>query len=110
MCPTCREPFTPRNITKLFITFPTAAASSSDDDRNENTPEADPPAPLPLTEEQKAEANELSSRMSAIGIDSDIDDLATVLSDVKLWANGVGTIADMETQVRSSWHFLNQVA
>lgn len=38
--------------------------------------------------------------MSALGIEGNVDELAAVLSDVKLWANGVGAISDLETQVR----------
>lgn len=100
-CPACREPYASRNIVKLFITFPDATALASDSDGGESsTAGSQSPIPLPpLTEEQKAEAGELSSKMSAIGIEGKVDELATVLSDVKLWATGVGTISDLETQV-----------
>lgn len=97
ICPSCRQPFTARQITRIFITFPEAPAIAPEDDPDAPAPE--PPAPPPLTDEQKAEAAALSARMSELGVNAEIEDLGRILSSVKLWADGVGAIEDMETQV-----------
>lgn len=97
LCPSCRQPFTARQITRIFITFPQPAAVASENDPDAPAPEL--PAPPPLTDEQKAEATALSAHMSEIGVNADIEDLGRILSSVKLWADGVGAIEDMETQV-----------
>jgi hypothetical protein len=104
VCPCCRQPYSERNITKLFLTFPAPVAlpAPTEDEKGTEEPpqQSDLAEPPPLTDDQKVEANELSTRMSTLGIHTDVDELGRVLSDVKLWAAGVGTIGDMETQVR----------
>ncbi|KAF8323203.1 hypothetical protein DL93DRAFT_641252 [Clavulina sp. PMI_390] len=97
-CPTCRKPFTQQQITRLFLTFPAApeAAPPSEQDKNEDPVALGPP---PLTEQQKSEALDLSTKMSNLGVVVDVDSLARVLDDVKLWTAGVSNIADLETQV-----------
>lgn len=89
----------------MFLTFPVPAPADPTllegaEEAEESYRDSDPAEPPPLTDEQKNEANDLSARMSALGIPTDIEELGRVLSEVKLWATGVGAISDMETQVR----------
>jgi len=82
------------------LTFPTPPAIESAEEVEGPSQQSDLADPPPLTNEQKIEANELSARMSAVGVHTNAEELGHVLSDVKLWAVGVATISDMETQVR----------
>lgn len=65
----------------------------------EPEPEAEDP---PLSRDDLVKAERLATRMHRVGINADVEDLALVLSDVKLWSAGVNEIKDMETQVRSN--------
>lgn len=68
----------------------------------EPEPREELPPPPTITEAQRLEARDLFHRLSDDGIETSIDELASVLNEVKLWMNGVEHIQDAETQVRSA--------
>ncbi|KAF8326356.1 uncharacterized protein EI90DRAFT_1944629 [Cantharellus anzutake] len=103
LCPGCRKPFKFEKVIRLYIDFP----EPSDKREQDQEGSSDPPPISVLTEEQRAESEALSQRLSVLGIETTPAILGSVLDDIRRWSQGVQTIKDIETQIAVTRLLLN---